>query len=134
MISREMLLDHLRGLEGIRSTDDGIYLMTVAWDGMERLQEVTIEVGADNVALYSAIAHADEFESERVGPLLADVRIPDEYNLVLYDFFPPDFYWCLRLVAGYSQFHDLENFKSVTLLLANIADIIESKISNQDSL
>jgi hypothetical protein len=134
MITRETLLDHLRGLEGIRLTGEDIFLLTVAWDGMDRVQDVTIEVGSDNVALYSAIAHADDFESERVNPLLTGMTIPSEFNLTLYEFYPPDFHWCLSHVSRLSQFESIDQFRSTTILLANIADIVESKISNHDSL
>ena len=135
MVSRALVIQYLDGLEDVRRATDDISIFTVGWDGTDRLQDVTVEVGSETTfAMYSPIAHADEVDIDRINSILSEAVVPNGFELCLYEFFPPEFYWCIRFTADYSDLETIEVFRSTGVVLANLADVIESRISGDDLL
>lgn len=135
MVSRASVIQHLNGLEDVRRAKDDISLFTVSWDGTDRQQDVTVEVGSEKTfAMYSPFAQGDEVGIDKIKSVLSDAVLPSGFELCLYEFFPPEFYWCIGLTADYAEIESIEVFRSTAVLLANVADVLESRISGGDVL
>ena len=134
MLTRDTLLNHLRSLDGVRNPEGDIYVISVGWDGVPRLQDVTIEFDDECFTLYSPIANADEIESALLRGFVSSFTLPERFNLCLYEFWPPNFYWCLSFTSGFSGFGTIEDLQAEVTFLAEICDVLESKISDSDSL
>ena len=134
MIDRVSLLQYLQTWEGFSNPEGEIYQITVRWQGTSRSQVVTVEIGEDNFSAYAAIANADEIGTEELGQSAAGLDIPEHFNLFLYEFWPPVFYWCLNFASDFSDIESIERFRSEIISLANVCDVIESSLSDEDKL
>ena len=134
MIDRVSLLQYLQTWEGFSNPEGEINQITVRWQGTSRSQVVTVEIGEDNFSAYAAIANADEIGTEELGQSAPGLDIPEHFNLFLYEFWPPVFYWCLNFAADFADIESIERFRSEIILLANVCDILESSLSDEDKL